>query len=191
MAIHSSILAGKFQRQKSPSMELESMESQRVGHDWGTHQAQDIKQEPYKWFSIFESDLGKWEHGNLIFKFINDLKTQFWLKKYSLIFSNPWSPQFSSFAQSCPALCNPVNCSTPGFPVLLEFAQIHVHQVWCHPTISSSVALFSSCPQPFSASGSCLVNWVFTPGGQSIGASASASVLSTKIQDEDVVETQN
>ena len=59
MAIHSSILAGKFQGQKSLTMELESMESQRVGHDWVTSQAQDIKQEPYKWFSIFESDLGK------------------------------------------------------------------------------------------------------------------------------------
>ena len=147
MAIHSSILAGKFQRQKSPSMELESMESQRVGHDWGTHQAQDIKQEPYKWFSIFESDLGKWEHGNLIFKFINDLKTQFWLKKYSLIFSNPWSPQFSSFAQSCPALCNPMNCSTPGLPVhhqLPEFTQTHIHQVG--DAIQPSQPLLSPSP---------------------------------------------
>ena len=40
--------------------------------------------------------------------------------------------QFCSVAQSCPTLCNPVNCSTPGFPVhhqLLEFAQIHVYWV--------------------------------------------------------------
>ena len=41
---------------------------------------------------------------------------------------------------------------------------------WCHPTISSSVSPFSSCPQSFSASGSCLVNRVFTPGGQNIGS---------------------
>ena len=40
--------------------------------------------------------------------------------------------QFSSVAQSCPTLCNPMNCSTPGFPVhhqLLEFTQTHVHGV--------------------------------------------------------------
>ena len=42
------------------------------------------------------------------------------------------SVQFSSVAQSCPALCDPMDCRTPGFPVhhqLLEFAQIHVHWV--------------------------------------------------------------
>ena len=49
---------------------------------------------------------------------------------------------------------------------------------WCHPTISSSVALFSSCPQSFPTFGSFPVSQLFTSGGQSIGASASASVLS-------------
>ena len=48
---------------------------------------------------------------------------------------------------------------------------------WCHPTISSSVAPFSSCPQSFPAPGSFQVSPFFTSGGQSIGASASASVL--------------
>ena len=52
---------------------------------------------------------------------------------------------------------------------------------WCHPTISSSVVPFSSCLQSFPASG----KWVssFASGGQSIGASASASVLPKNIQD--------
>ena len=55
---------------------------------------------------------------------------------------------------------------------------------WCHPTISSSVVPFSfSCLQPFPASGSYLMSWFFTSGGQSIGASASASVLLNNIQD--------
>ena len=54
---------------------------------------------------------------------------------------------------------------------------------WCHPTISSSVAPFSSCPQSFPASVSFPVSWLFTSGGQSIGASASASVLPMNIQD--------
>jgi len=53
---------------------------------------------------------------------------------------------------------------------------------WCHPNISSSVARFSSCSQFFPASGSFLMSWLFTLGGQSIGASASASVLPVNIQ---------
>ena len=50
--------------------------------------------------------------------------------------------------------------------------------LWCHPTISSSVALLSSCPESFPAS----VSWLFASGGQSIGASASASALPMNIQ---------
>ena len=49
---------------------------------------------------------------------------------------------------------------------------------WCHPTISSSVVLFSSSPQSFPASGSFPMSQLFAWGGQSIGVSASASVLS-------------
>ena len=48
---------------------------------------------------------------------------------------------------------------------------------WCHPTISSSVVLFPSCPQSFPASGSFQMSQLFTSGGQSIGVSASTSVL--------------
>ena len=54
---------------------------------------------------------------------------------------------------------------------------------WCHPTISSSVVPFSSCPQSFPASGSFPMSQFFTSGGQSIGVSASASVLPVNIQD--------
>ena len=53
---------------------------------------------------------------------------------------------------------------------------------WCHPTISSAVAPFSSCSQYFSASGSFPVNLLLIPGGQSIEASASAAVLPMNIQ---------
>ena len=53
---------------------------------------------------------------------------------------------------------------------------------WCHPTTSSSVILFSSCPQSFPASGSFPVSQPFPSGGQSIGASASTSVLPMNIQ---------
>ena len=54
---------------------------------------------------------------------------------------------------------------------------------WCHPTISSSVVPFSSCPQSFPASGSFPMSQLFTSGGQSIGVSASASVLQMNTQD--------
>ena len=54
---------------------------------------------------------------------------------------------------------------------------------WCHPTISSSVIPFSSCPQSFPASGSFPMNQFFIPGDQSIGVSASVSVLPMNIQD--------
>ena len=54
---------------------------------------------------------------------------------------------------------------------------------WCHPTISSSVIPFSSCPQSFPASGSFQMSQFFASGGQSIRVSASASVLPMDIQD--------
>ena len=53
---------------------------------------------------------------------------------------------------------------------------------WCHPTISSSVIPFSSCPQSFPASGSFPMSQLFASGGQSIGVSASASVLPINTQ---------
>ena len=54
---------------------------------------------------------------------------------------------------------------------------------WCHPAISSSVVPFSSCPQSLPASGSFPMSQLFALGGQSIGVSASASVLPMNIQD--------
>ena len=54
---------------------------------------------------------------------------------------------------------------------------------WCHPTISSSVVPFSSCPQFLPASGSFPMSQLFASGGQSSGVSASASVLPMNTQD--------
>ena len=54
---------------------------------------------------------------------------------------------------------------------------------WCHPTISSSVIPFSSCPQSFPASGSFPMSQLFASGGQSIQVSASTSVLPVNTQD--------
>ena len=94
------------------------------------------------------------------------------------------SVEFSSVSQSCLTLCDPMNCSTPGLPIhqqLPESTQTHVH--WCHPTISSSVVPFSSCPQSFPASGCFPMSWLFPSGSQNFRASASPSVLSMTIQD--------
>ena len=94
---------------------------------------------------------------------------------------------FSS-VQSCPKLCNPMDCSTPGFPVHRQlppevYSNSHPLSWWCHPTISSSVIPFSFCLQSFPPSGSFQMSQLFASGGQSIGVSASASVLPMSVQD--------
>ena len=89
------------------------------------------------------------------------------------------SNMFSSVAQSCPTLCDPMNHSTPGFPVPSPTPGVHSHShpssQWCHPAISSSVVPFSSCPQSLPASESSPMSQLFAWGGQSTGASALAS----------------
>ena len=59
---------------------------------------------------------------------------------------------------------------------------------WCHPTTSSSVVHFSSCPQSLPASGSFPMSQLFSWGGRSIGVSASASVLPMNTQDQSPFE---
>ena len=84
-----------------------------------------------------------------------------------------------------PTLCDSMDDSMPGFTVLhclLDFAQIYVHWVSDATQPSSSVPHFSSCPQSFPASEYFPISWLQTSGGQSIGASASASVLPMNIQ---------
>ena len=94
------------------------------------------------------------------------------------------SVQFSSVAQLCPTLCNPMDCSTPGFPVhhqLPECTKTHVHRV--SDAIQPPHPMSSFHLQSFSASGSFPVSQFFPSGGQRIGVSASASVLPMNIQD--------
>ena len=88
------------------------------------------------------------------------------------------SVQFSSVAQSCPNLCNPMNGSMPGLPAhhqLPEFTKTHAHSV--DDAIQPVIPL-STYPQFSLASGSFQMSQLFTSGDQSIGISASASVLS-------------
>ena len=92
----------------------------------------------------------------------------------------------SSVAQSCTTLCNPMDCSTPGLPVhhqFLEPAQTYVHQVGdaIQPAHPRSPLL--RLPSIFPKLGSFSMSQIFTSGGQTIGASALASVLPKNTQD--------
>ena len=95
--------------------------------------------------------------------------------------------QFSSVAQSCPTLCNPMNRSMPGLPVhhqLPESTQTHVHQVSdaiqpSHPLLYPSLP----APNPSQHLGSFPMSQLFTWCGQSTGVSDSTSVLPMNTQD--------
>ena len=93
---------------------------------------------------------------------------------------------FSSVAQSCLTLYDSMDCSKPGFPVHHQHpepTQTHVHHVG--DAIQSSHPLCPLLPLPpiFPVSRSFPMSWFFTLGGQSIGVSASTSVLSMNIED--------
>ena len=80
----------------------------------------------------------------------------------------------------------PHDCSKPGcLSISSNWRRSNSYPLnqWCHPTISSSVVPFSSCPQSFPASGSFQMRQLFASSGQSIGVSASASVLPMNTQD--------
>ena len=112
--------------------------------------------------------------------------------KLAILLRQMGSAQFSSVAQSCLTPCDPMDCSTPGFPVhhqaslsitnsqsLLKLMSIesvmpYNYLILCHP--------LSSFIQPFPASGSFPMSRFFTSGGQSTGVSASASFLPKKSQ---------
>ena len=90
---------------------------------------------------------------------------------HSVVSDSLWSHGLQHTRPPCPS-------PTPGVhPNLCPLSQ------WCHPIISSSVIPFSSCSQSFPESGSFPMSQLFTWGGQSIGVSASTSVLSMNTQD--------
>ena len=89
-------------------------------------------------------------------------------------------------AKSCATLCDPPGLQHTRLPCPSLSPGVYSNSCpmsqWCHPTISSSVTPFSSHLQSFPTSGSFLMSWLFASGGQIIGASALASVLSMNIQ---------
>ena len=92
------------------------------------------------------------------------------LFSHSVVFDSLWPQGLQRAKLPCPLL-------SPG--VCLNSSPL---SQWCHPNISSSAFPFFAL-QSFPASGSFPVSWLFTSGGQNIGASASASVLPMNIQD--------
>ena len=86
--------------------------------------------------------------------------------------SDSFRPHGSQYARS------PCPLPTPGV-----YSSSCPLSLWCNPTISSSVVLFSSCLQSFPTSGSFQMSQFFASGGQSIGVSASTSVVPMNIQD--------
>ena len=104
-----------------------------------------------------------------------------------ILIINQASVQFSSVAQSCPDPLRPYEPQHARPPCASPTPRVHPNPCllswWCHPTISSSVIPLSSCPQSFPASGSFQMSQLFASGGQSIGVSASISVLSMNTQD--------
>ena len=115
---------------------------------------------------------------------------QYWIKIEYILCSWRWRSFISTVQFSCSVLSDYMQphglqhdrllcpSPTPG-----TYSHSCPLSWWCHPTISSSVVPFSSCPQSFPASGSVQMSQVFTVGGQSIGISVSALVLSQNIQD--------
>ena len=94
--------------------------------------------------------------------------------------------EFSSAAQSCPILCDPMDCGIPGFPIYHkhpEFTQTHVH--WVSDAIQPSHPLLSPSPPAFNLSSTrgFQMSQFFTSGGQSSEFSASTSVLPRNTQD--------
>ena len=89
----------------------------------------------------------------------------------SVMFDSLWPHESQHARTPCPS-------PTPGV-----HSDSHPSSRWCHPAISSSVVPFSSCPQSLPASESFPMSQLFAWGGQSIGVSASASVLPMNTQD--------
>ena len=94
--------------------------------------------------------------------------------------------EYSSVAQSCPTL-QPHRLQRARLPCPSPTPRAYSNSCpsrwWCHPTISSSVTPFSSCPKSFPAAGSFSMNQLFTSGGQRTGISGSTSVLPMNVQD--------
>ena len=187
MAPHSSTLAWKIPWTEEPGR-LQSMGSHRVGHDWS-----DLAKKMF-----VTAFLPRSKH--LLISWLPSTSTVIWEpKKIKSVTSSTFSPsicmnpsvnsiQFSSvqFTQSCPTLwphgLQPARPPSPS-PTPRVYSNSCPLSRWWRPTMSSSVIPFCSHLQSFPESGSFPMSQFFLSAGQSIGVSASASVLPMNIQD--------
>ena len=142
MAIHSSILAWKIPWTEEPGR-LQSMGSQR--QDWATENTflRNVI------LAILSSSF-LMKQFKLLWYILHAIKFKYNLYPVKLLLKNTFTHQFSSVAQSCLTLCDPMDCSMPGLPVhhqLLEFIQTHVH--WVGDAIQPSHPLSSPSPPAF------------------------------------------
>ena len=129
---------------------------------------------------------GLWHPAGVIemFCILIVVEQQGWIWLYQT--PNKEKVQFSSVSQSCPTLCDPMDCSTPDFPVYYQLPESTHHVHWVSDAIQPSHPLSSPSHPTFNISqNQGLFQWVSSlyQGGQSVGVSASASVLPMNIQD--------
>ena len=156
MATHSTVLAWRISGMAEPGG-LPSMGSHRVRHDWSNLAAaaacrhvMPYKAECYKGSGIISQGSTQ----GLVLKTVFVLECAGFEQPRSVEGTHSWPEiQFSSVTQSCPTLCNPMDCSMPGLPVhrqLLKFTQSHVH--WVGDAIQPSHPLSSLPPPAFNLS---------------------------------------
>ena len=111
--------------------------------------------------------------------------TDEWIKKLWYIYTMEYSVQFSRSVVSYSLRPHEPQHARPPCPSLTPrvYSNPCPSSQWCHPTISTSVIPFSSCPQSLPASGSFPMSQLFAWGGPSTGVSASASFLPMNTQD--------
>ena len=171
IATDSSILAWRIPCTEEPGRTVHGVAKSLTQPKWlSTH----------TWHALFQYPLvisSRLEYGNYFLNWPAKLENKITIKN---------NHQFSSVAQSCLTLCDPMDCSTPGLSVhhqLPESTQTHVH--WVSDAIQPSHPLLALLLplQSFPESGSLQMSQSFTLGGQNIGVSASASVFSRNNQE--------
>ena len=177
-----------LQREWLP-LQYSCLENSRGRKPWG-HKALEMTNaftlmnfKPFFFFLIYLKKKSHWNFGNECIDSIDG----FGPSGHFGNTSSPYSVQFSSVAQSCPTLCDPMNCRTPARPPCPSptprvYSNSCPLSWWCHPAISSSVIPFSHF-QSFPALGSFQMSQFFPSSGQSIRVSTSASVFPMNIQD--------
>ena len=163
---HSSTLAWKTPWTEEPGR-LQSMGSRRVGHDWATSLSLSLFIVTLDVNSVNQSSANLFLKDHMVSSFPSQVTKSLWQLHNSVVASqkqlgSTQEMEFSSVAQLCPTLCDPMNRSMPGLPVhhqLLGSTQTHVH--WVGDAIQPSHPLLSPSPPALNLSPcQSLFKWV-------------------------------